>query len=162
MHAGFYRYSSPSDGSSNHPLLPGQQSPPQQPQQPYQGQHSQQSYQAEGLYQPYPGQGQGQDSAGQFASAPGGLAPAPSSHFISTETDMFEDSGNLGDLHPGMGSQPLELTEGELDTPPGSTFTTPRQWGGVYEGAATVRSTAGIAGVSASLSPPCKHVLLSS
>lgn len=145
--AGFFRYSSPSDGSSNHPLLPGQQSTPQQPQQPYQGQHFQQPYRAEGFYQPYQGPGQGQDSAGQFASAPGNFAPAPSSHFLSTETDILEDSGNLGDLHPGMGSQPLELTEGELDTPPGSTFSTPRQWGGVYEGASTARSAAGIAGM---------------
>lgn len=138
-------------------MLPGQQSPGQHPQQPYQGEGLPQPYQQQ-EFQPnfedgdpqsssaaQQEQGHFDSSPGQLNNAPGALAPAPSSHFISTES--FEGNVNIGHMQPGMGSQPLEMTEGELETPIGSTFTTPRQWGDMYDGGLTACRNATATGI---------------
>ena len=134
-------------------MLPGQQSlsqqqqlPQQQPQRPYtvESAHSSPDRGIPTAAGASPDRADPAAGASpqQAQAAPGQLVPAPSSHFIST--DSLDESGNLGDLAPGMGSQPLELTEGELEDTPDSTFTTPRQqWGSLYGGGVTARSTGG-------------------
>lgn len=67
------------------------------------------------------------------------MTHAPSSHFISSGSfdfggrgDTLGTTGLLPNLELGnLGSQPLELTEMELeDSPESDHFVSPREWGG--------------------------------
>ena len=83
-------------------------------------------------------------SSPNFVPAVGQMTHAPSSHFISSGSFDFGGRLNegLGELDtagllPNLGSQPLEMTEMELEsTPESEPFASPREYGG-YSGAAT-------------------------
>ena len=112
---GYYLYSSPSDeGGPSYPL--------RQPQQPSLGRSA-----------PY------QDPASSspdFIPPAGQMTHAPSSHFVSSGS--FDFGGGLNEglggldtagLLPNLGSQPLEMTEMELEsTPESETFASPREY----------------------------------
>lgn len=82
----------------------------------------------------------------------GQMAHAPSSHFVSSGSFDFGGGLNegLGELDtagllPNLGSRPLELTEMELESSPGSEpFASPREYGRYPEPA--TRGPAGPAG----------------
>ncbi len=136
MFAGsYYRYSSPSDASSGHPFLPHHQSPDIQSLSPGQSLGS-----PAGRLQTPGGNFPSQGLVASPASSPeqGQMTHAPSSHFISSGSFDFGGRGdslgttgllpNLGLAN--LGSQPLELTEMELEsTPDTEPFVSPREWG---------------------------------
>lgn len=157
---GYYRYGPPSDDSSGHLYMPHQQ--PQDGQSTSIGLTSsspRELSQSEGGPS-YPGGQYGQAPSGQqlplsaeYNPAPAGhIAHAPSSHFVSSGSFDFggglhEGIGELdtAGLLPNLGSRPLEMTEMELESTPGSeTFASPREYGGYPE--AATRGPAGPAG----------------
>lgn len=88
----------------------------------------------------------------------GGMTHAPSSHFVSSGSfdfggrgDSLGTTGLLPALELGnLGSQPLEMTEMELEsTPESDTFVSPREWGTLPP--ASLHGPAGPSGVFASI-----------
>jgi hypothetical protein len=91
------------------------------------------------------------------------MTHAPSSHFVSSGSfdfggrgDSLGTTGLLPALELGnLGSQPLEMTEMELEsTPDSDTFVSPREWGA--HPPASTHGPAGPSGVYANiLKSPC-------
>ena len=84
------------------------------------------------------------DPSSSSAEVPAGqMSHAPSSHFVSSGS--FDFGGRLDEglgaldtagLLPNLGSQPLEMTEMELESTPESDFTSPREYGAATHGPA--------------------------
>ncbi|KAL0042922.1 hypothetical protein WJX79_003977 [Trebouxia sp. C0005] len=132
----YYRYSSPSDASSGHPFMLYQQSPNSQSLSPGPSLASPTRL----LQSPGEGVNPSQGLVSSPAGSPqlGGMTHAPSSHFVSSGSfdfggrgDSLGTTGLLPALELGnLGSQPLEMTEMELEsTPESDTFVSPREWG---------------------------------
>lgn len=134
----YYRYSTPSDASSGHPFTPYHQtaeiqslSPGHSSAAPSGQQESPERFYASHVEQfPSP----------ISSRHPGGeMTHAPSSHFISSGSfdfggrgDTLGTTGLLPNLELGnLGTQPLEMTEMELeDSHESDHFVSPREWGG--------------------------------
>ena len=155
----YYRYSSPSDASSGHPFMSYQQSPNSQSLSPGP------SFASPTRLLQSPGEGlapsQGLVSSPAGSPQLGGMTHAPSSHFVSSGSfyfggrgDSLGTTGLLPALELGnLGSQPLEMTEMELEsTPESDTFVSPREWG--TQPQASTLSPAGPSGVFANTLSP--------
>ena len=157
---GYYRYGQPSDDSSGYLYMPHQQPPGSQSISIGQSSSSPRGVsQFEGgpLYPVgqygHPPSGQQLPPSAEYYPTPGGqMTHAPSSHFVSSGS--FDFGGGLHEglgaldtagLLPNLGSRPLELTEMELESTPGSeAFASPREYGRYPEPA--TRGPAGPAG----------------
>lgn len=158
---GYYRYGSPSEDSSGHLFMTHRQ--PRDSQSISIGQSSTSPREVshfEGASSPYlmgqyghPSSGQQLPPSAEYNPTPAGqMAHAPSSHFVSSGSFDFGGGLNegLGELDtagllPNLGSRPLEMTEMELESSPGSEpFASPREYGRYPEPA--TRGPAGPAG----------------